>query len=126
MKIYGPYMDGKKLRRIVILIYPDGSRKTTAHARYLLEQHLSRELVGDEEADHIDGDPLNDDLSNLQVLTHDENQEKSKRDAERVVFICPVCGEEATKLARHVRGNRKKGKEGPYCGRSCAGKASHQ
>ena len=39
MRVYGPYKQ-KDGRYFVILIYEDGTRKTTAYARYLMEQHL--------------------------------------------------------------------------------------
>jgi hypothetical protein len=93
-----------------------------------MEQHLGRQLCPDEHVDHKDEDKTNDVLSNLQVLSAAENTRKmiaNTRPKGWVTFICPVCKKEATKSARDVRGNRKKGKAGPFCSRSCAGKFSH-
>lgn len=75
-KVLGPYRSAKKgkERRFVIIRFPDGRKKTTAYARYLLEVHLGRELRSDEDADHIDGDWLNDDLSNLRPLPSSINR----------------------------------------------------
>lgn len=124
-RVFGPYMDSTGRRRIVLLHFKDGTRKTTAHARWLMECHLGRELDRwDETVDHIDGDPLNDSLDNLQLLTLADNIRKSAPDAEMFRFVCPECGEEAVKPARNVRGNKKKCRTGPYCGRRCAGRAS--
>lgn len=123
-KVYGPYLDSTKTRRIVILMYPDGTRKTTANARYLLEKHLGRALGPHEEADHIDENPLNDALENLQVLSIPSHQKKSAqaRPVKTWTGKCPECGVEFSKALKVVTHNRKQGKSGPYCGKSCSGK----
>jgi predicted RNA-binding Zn-ribbon protein involved in translation (DUF1610 family) len=122
-KVYGPYLDRQQGRRIVILAYDDGTRKTTAYARWLMEQHLGRTLDEDEEVDHIDEDKLNDTLSNLQVLPKADHRVKSGTRT-YVEFVCPACGTTASKLASKIRHNRKQGKAGPFCSRSCAGRRS--
>jgi hypothetical protein len=122
MKVYGPYIDKGMQRRVVILIYDNGVRETKSYARYLMEQHLGRKLEDWEEVDHIDDDKLNDDISNFQILTKVENIRKSRPAEELVEITCIRCGEKAIKKARNVRGNKKKGKKGPYCSRRCAGK----
>lgn len=83
-KVYGPYLatstakrPGKsKLRRHVILLNPDGSRKNTSFARWLMEQSLGRFLTPAETVDHGDEDTLNDSPSNFQILSHAENCRK--------------------------------------------------
>lgn len=42
--------------------------------RYLMEQHLGRKLESWEHVHHIDGNHLNNDISNLQVLSNSEHQ----------------------------------------------------
>ncbi len=126
MKVHGPYLDkrGKKHRRIVLLTYDDGSKKTQSYARYLLEGHLGRSLEDDEDADHIDGDTLNDDLSNLRPLPAKVNRSlgQQHRTSELYHFLCPVCGAPATKLMRQVRQSWSMGHAGPFCSASCAGR----
>ena len=93
-----------------------------------MEQKLGRKLDRGETVDHIDEDFTNDNIENLQILTLSENAKKHariKRPIEYVEFTCPVCGNEAKKEARNVKHNLKRGKDGPFCGRSCAGKWSH-
>ena len=76
--IYGPYIDKRDNRKICEVKYKTGV-KTTLYARYKLEKHLGRALTKYETVDHIDEDPTNDRLSNLQVLSLSENVKKSMR-----------------------------------------------
>lgn len=132
MRVNGPYVHttGKlKGRRYVNLIHDDGKRTTMLYSRYLMQEHLGRELGPDEHVDHRDEDKTNDDLGNLQLLTRSENAKKSARlrkSVEMWDFDCPQCGGSFQREASFVRNNQgNQSKSGPFCGRSCAGKASH-
>jgi predicted RNA-binding Zn-ribbon protein involved in translation (DUF1610 family) len=118
-KVYGPY-DRKDGRQHVIVIFKDGSRKTVSYPKYLVEKRLDRYLTDDETVDHLDGDP-----SNLQVLSRSEHIKLDVKRLNVQQFPCPMCGEEfelvGPKLSKAIQ-NRKQGKSGPFCGRSCAGK----
>ena len=124
MKIYGPYT--RKDGRQHVIFYKNGKRKTMSYPKYLLEQKLGRSLERNETCDHIDGDFSNNSLDNLQLLSRADNIRKhaALQPAETGVFTCPVCNCSFTKLMRHARHNRKQSKSGPYCSKSCAGKAS--
>ncbi len=123
MKVYGPYTR-KDGRQHVILIEND-SRKTMSYPKYLLEQKLGRSLLPTETCDHINGDYTDNRLENLQLLSRSDNIRKHAALSPREfgTFICPVCNCSFTKPMNNVRANRKKGKRGPYCSRSCAGKS---
>lgn len=121
MKIYGPYLR-KDGRKHIVIVHPCGRKQTKSYPKYLLEQKIGRELIGDETCDHIDDDFTNDESSNLQVLSRPKNIIKSKTPAEWITFNCLHCGEKATKKAHNIRTNLKKGKAGPFCSRHCAGK----
>jgi len=43
--------------------------------------------IGDYDIDHIDGDPMNNSLDNLQKITHKENLEKRKGEKNQWKFI---------------------------------------
>ena len=123
MKVYGPYT--RKDGRQHVILYEYGKiQKTVSYGKYLLEQHLGRKLLPDETCDHIDGDFTNNDLSNLQVLTRRENILKyfKEHPAEIGHYVCPLCGTHFTKEVHEVRANRKQGKVGPFCSKSCAGR----
>jgi len=120
--INGPYLrkDGRKH----ICIDNNGKRTTVSYPKFLVEHHIGRKLMGNETIDHIDQDFTNDELSNLRIvdrLTH------VLQDAERLMvgFICPVCDKDVIRegeKAHWVLTERKRGKAGPYCSKSCTGK----
>lgn len=125
MKIYGPYT--RKDGRQHVIIYENGKRRTISYPKYLLQKKLRRELDSEETCDHIDNDFTNNSFENLQILSRSENAKKamSLRPAEMGTFSCPLCDKTFLRQMRLVKNNWKKGKSGPYCSRSCAGKASH-
>lgn len=123
MKIYGPYTrnDGRKH---IVIVHSCGRRQTKSYPKYLLEQKIGRELVGDETCDHIDEDFTNDSSDNLQVLSRPVNAAKSMllNPAKFYHFSCPECHQDSVKTLSEVKANWKKGKAGPFCSRSCAGR----
>jgi hypothetical protein len=67
--IYGPYKTATG-RLIVIL---KATKITMSYPKYLVQKHLGRELTFTETVDHIDGNPLNNELSNLRIVSRDLN-----------------------------------------------------
>jgi hypothetical protein len=125
IKIYGPYTrkDGRK--HVVIYDFEKEIRITESYPKYLMETYLGRKLNNDETVDHINNDFTDDRIENLQILSRADNIRKSAPEKELFHFICPICGKASTKEKKNVMHNKKQGKGGPYCSRSCAGKASH-
>lgn len=123
MKVYGPYI--RKDGRQHVILYENGKRSTVSYPKYLLETKLGRKLLHNETCDHIDGNPLNNSLDNLQLLSKSDNIRKhaALQPAEFGTFTCPICLCSFTKRMNNIKANRKQGKRGPYCSRSCAGKA---
>jgi hypothetical protein len=123
-KIYGPY-DRADGRQHVIAIFGDGTRKTVSYPKYLTEKRLGRYLEASETVDHIDGDVANNDPSNLRVLDRSAHVSQDVKRLEPQEFECPMCSDpfilDGRKLGRAVQ-FRKRGKAGPFCGKSCAGK----
>ena len=127
IKIYGPYTSKRDGRKRVTFYYSDKSTSTKSYARYLYEKFngvLDAELT----VDHIDEDPTNDALENLQPLTRLENIQKARNagkrtDTEWFEGTCPECDKSFIKPMRQIRGNQfVKGKLGPFCSRKCSGK----
>jgi len=117
----------KEGRFYVTLVPSDGAHRIMSFARYVLSVRLGRELTADEEADHEDGNKLNDAADNLQPLTRLLNQRKSVLErgvsAEMVTLECPECGQPFQAEARNMRSRRKSG-HNLFCSRSCSGKHS--
>lgn len=123
-KTYGPYRrsDG---RQIVIILNDDGTRRTVSYPKFLLEQHLGRELDSDTETvDHWDSNMHNNDISNLRIMPRDQHSADDTRRVKLVKFNCAWCEKEFERSPRLVRDKAKKNKVGPFCSRTCAGKYS--
>jgi DNA-directed RNA polymerase subunit RPC12/RpoP len=121
-KVYGPYKE-RRGRKIVILVYPDGKRETVSYPKYLVEQALGVKLDKDlGTIDHIDGNYDNNHLSNLKIVPRREHSAMDTRRVKLVKYKCLMCGEDFERSPRLIRDKAKKGKSGPYCSKSCAGK----
>lgn len=124
-KVHGPYRRKTDGRQHVIIIYHDGSRKTVSYPKYLTEKRLGRYLEPHETVDHEDGNFYNNDPSNIKVISRSRHSYSHARRVKKENFKCPTCEKTFTiggKRLNDVVQNRKKGKAGPFCGRSCAGK----
>lgn len=125
-KIHGPYTrnDGRK---IVIVQYVDGTKRTISYPKHLCEQYLGVQL--DENAhtiDHWDTNKDNNNLSNLKIYPRDEHSANDTRRVKLVKFKCAWCKNNFERSPRLVRDKAKKNKAGPFCSRSCAGKYSRR
>ena len=109
---------------MIVNVQREGRRGNMTYARFLMQEHLGRLLGPDEHVDHQNDDHHDDRIGNLQLLTPGANTRKSQGEITWMEFICPQCGNPGIQNARHVRNNRKKGRAGPFCGKSCAGKYS--
>lgn len=123
LNILGPYI--RKDRRKHVIVYWSDKRKQTLSYPRLLWMAAGNELTNEDTIDHINGDFTDDRLENLQVLSLAANVSKSSRKAEWIEFVCPFCGVLAKQRANHSRHNRKQGKKGPFCSKSCAAKATY-
>lgn len=94
--------------------------------REIMEAHLGRKLHSSEHVHHKNEDRLDNRLENLEVLHVRDHVRHHRPDEELIEITCAWCGGVALKKARTVRANRKKGRHGPFCGRSCAGKWSRE
>ena len=76
----------KKEKRRYVIFFDEHSRNavaSVAYARFLLAKKIGRILEGDEQADHIDGDKLNDSEDNIQLLSGMDNIRKYWSSRER-------------------------------------------
>ena len=68
-----------------------GSRSWLLH-RLIMAQHLGRPLLPHEDVHHIDGNKVNNALSNLQLLSHGHHSRTTKT-VRPVILHCWLCGQ---------------------------------
>lgn len=91
--IYGPsYHKVEDRYYVTVYFKPDKSLTIRmTYAKYLMCVELKRILKGSEEVDHKDGDKTNDDLSNLQLMTHKDNNIKRVLQTNSSKLIVDFC-----------------------------------
>lgn len=100
---------------------------TITYARYLMCVKLGYILPTELEVDHIDYDKTNDDISNLQVLTKQENLLKEHyryimEEQKCYGFICAYCETNFILTERKVNMRLAQNVELAFCSRPCAQK----
>lgn len=113
----------KENRRMANLIRKDKSGRTTiSYARYLMSVNQKRLLTCYEEVDHIDNDKTNDNLSNLQILSPEDNLKKQNlinSSKSKVIVNCSNCNSEYLVKANNYRFKLKAGQTRFFCTRKC-------
>ena len=120
-KIYGPYKSQKD-NRLRVIIVNGKEKKTVSYPKYLIEIELNRYLAENETVHHIDGNPLNNDLSNLKILDRIVHSKQDSIIRCDEVLICQWCKNEFTVKGKklHHR-NRKQNNSNSFCSRRCSG-----
>ena len=99
------------------------------YPRILMEEKLGRPLMPNEDVHHIDGNPLNNDILNLEIKYHGEHQrEHFTKYFDREV-VCANCGKSFIWTAKKQRtwysnASRKKNRNKRrrvFCSNNCAG-----
>lgn len=125
MKVYGPY-EGKDGRLRCVIVHDNGQKQTVSYPRLLLEEYLGTTIPEHLDVHHIDGNPLNNNISNLEIVDKREHvSSHSKIYKENVEVFCYYCNSAFTlnpkQQSQRARSSRK-GKAGPFCSRECSGK----
>ena len=75
-------------------VYIKGSQKVISYPKYVMEKYLGRKLKDNEQVHHKDGNPLNNDIDNLEVLTFEEHlnvHADENRKYYDKIMVCPWC-----------------------------------
>lgn len=123
-KFYGPYLSKKDKRLRCVLVFPNGKKRTVSYPKYLMEVHLDRYLEENETVDHIDGNPLNNEIGNLQILTRGLHAFLDARRNKDIVVTCKYCGKKfiIKGFLIHNRNRTDRPNTGYFCSKSCSGK----
>lgn len=102
-RVYGPRVENTG-RRSVSLYNPTNAHQfTMTTARYIMSVYTGEVLPRSVHVDHIDGNPHNEDVCNLQMLNAKSNLAKGSHDGSytriTISAICPWCSEPFTRLA---------------------------
>jgi len=95
------------------------SRTTITYAKYLMCVKLKRILCSEEEVDHIDGNKLNDNIDNLQILSRKNHVKKSTKGETYIECICDMCEVKFLRTKQRANHTRDKNKK-CFCSRACA------
>jgi hypothetical protein len=112
------YLEGYRACTVI----EDGRRRTVLQHREVVEASLGRTLESWEIVHHRDGNKLNNAVENLEVVTKSAHSIHHAKPAKYVMLTCLLCGKGFERRANKEKHNRKQGKIGPFCGKSCAGK----
>ena len=110
--------------------YIKGTKKVISYPRLLLEEKLGRELQHREQVHHIDGDPLNNSLDNLELKMLGEHQREHTTKYFDKEMTCYLCGKRfvwTVEQQRRHYGNYAKSDRNselighPFCSKHCVG-----
>lgn len=112
--------------------YNKTTHSVTSYPRLLMEKALGRQLLKTEDIHHKDENPLNNDISNLEVIDHKEHERQHAAKYFDKEMTCPICNKKfiwtAAQQIRHTANSKRSEQRsqaiGPCCSKSCAGKAS--
>lgn len=109
-------------------VYDPETKKVRSYPRYLMEQHLGRPLSDDEDVHHIDENPSNNDISNLEIIMHGEHQRRHSQKYFDKKIYCSCCGKEfvwtSKQQSDHARNTRRSNRKDTglvFCSKRCAG-----
>ena len=89
------------------------NKRFISYAKYLWISENKCEVPEGMEVDHINNNPNDDRIENLQILTKSENIQKEYRDTGKigklvVDLVCPMCGTKFTKRVAQVEKSAQK------------------
>ena len=114
-------------RKNVLLYNTQEDRTTVSYSRYLYSVYLGYEVPSHLQVDHINDDKTDDRLSNLQLLTQEQNRLKEHYNYimnKQIVYgvYCNNCGSPFLIALRELNMKLKNNSGYAFCSRACASK----
>lgn len=101
-------------RRVATLVFDNGEMHSMSYAKYVYTSYYECDIADGDQVDHIDKNKMNDDISNLQVISSKLNANKSKMIKEFVELECPICHEKFLFEKRNLNSHPN-----PCCSKEC-------
>lgn len=115
--IHGPYLRNDGRLMLVLVNKYNNDVSSISYPKLLYEIYYNKRIDENDTIDHIDGNPLNNDINNLRVLDRNFHIRMDVRKRIPNLVKCKECGKEflATKSNNAKR-------TGYFCSRQCSGK----
>lgn len=119
---YKIYHGKMKRWQVCLVPHAGGKRTTLLYSKFVMSVALGRRLTRLEEVDHVDGDRLNDSISNLEIVSRGENRRRYSKAHPGVVvrLKCAYCGKRFLRR-RNQTSYSKPGQLDDYCSKRCVG-----
>lgn len=120
--------------RITYYDKKENKYKTKSYPKYLMENLLQRELSLNEDVHHIDGNPLNNNINNLQIRLKGEHQREHvlnnnipRKYPKSIIVKCGYCKKEfevsPASQSSHINKMITRNRSSKYfCSKQCIGK----
>ena len=119
-KMYGPYTSKQDGRLRVIMVYENKDKKTISYPKYLVEKYLNRYLSNKETVDHIDGNFIDNDLSNLRVIERSKHCSDDAIANKDEIHLCIWCKTSFIIKGANLHYRNRKLSSG-FCSKKCSG-----
>jgi hypothetical protein len=126
IKMYGPYRNADTgYWNVVFKDLKTKKMTSQSYARYLMEQQLGEKIPYTHDVDHIDKNPNNNRLDNLQVILVKINRATARKTVERIEVPCAGCSKILLRTQAELNRNLKHFSGRMYCSKSCNGKINN-
>ena len=108
-------------------VYLRDTKQVVSYPRYLIEQTLGRKLKDNEQVHHKDGNPLNNNIDNLEIRLLGEHQREHSKKYFDKITACEWCNTDflwtAKQQSMFYRNQKRRNffTEKPFCSKKCAG-----
>lgn len=124
---YWKVYTAKDRRQRLVYVDEDGKHRSKSFPRILMEMKLGKPLDPEDDVHHLDYNPTNNNLDNLDVVNHIQHCREHSQKYFDMEFICPICGRKFIMSAKKYRQyvfdlkNRPwKRNSVPACSRRCS------
>ena len=121
--IIGKINLGRDNRLRIPIRFPDGRKTVMSYPKFIVEHNIGRYPFKNETVDHVDYNPLNNELSNLRLVVRSKHAALDCKIALPKKFICCICGKVFTKEGKKLSPLvNSRGRRLPkFCSTSCSG-----